>query len=479
MRHYLLVFCMVTCFINAAFGQDKKTVTGNFIDVPFKQFVQETETQTGCRFYYDAAETDSIKITHTANQEILAELLTAVLKNTGLRYSLDDKGRVFITKQVEIFTSLPPDFFGKNKIKDTTGFAVSEPVDFEKENAANRLKSSLENKLFEIGLKTNTIAEGSATIAGYIRDAKSGETVIGANIYTDDKKYGAVTDQFGYFSLTLPKGRHVLLVSSIGMSDTKRQVMLYANGKLNVEMYEYVPTLKRVIVSADKTVNVKSVDMGVQKITMKNIRQVPTAFGEADILRAVLTLPGVTSAGESSTGFNVRGGAADENLILFSDATIYNPSHFFGFFSAFNPDVVKDVELYKSSIPEKYGGRVASVLDVTSREGSMKKIDGSGGIGPLTSHVMLEGPIDSGKTSIILAGRTTYSDWILKQIPNQEYANSSASFYDANMIISHEFDAKNNLYVTGYISQDKFSLNSDTLYQYSNKNANIKYKHIL
>ncbi len=445
--------------------------------MPFSQFVLEAESQTGCHFYYDAALTDSIKITHTADRETLDVMLDAVLNNTGLHYSIDGQNRVFISK-IQIYTSLPPGFFGRQKGKDTTTFAVADVEDNEKDNARNKLKASLENKLFEIGIKTNNIGQGNATIAGYVRDEKTGEPVIGANIYTDDKKTGTVTDQFGYYSLTIQKGRHLLLISSIGMNDTKRQIMLYSDGKLNVELFTYVPSLKRVIVSADKTVNVKGVDMGVQKINIRNIKQVPSAFGEADVLRVVLTLPGVTSVGESSTGFNVRGGAADENLILFSDATIYNPSHFFGFFSAFNPDVVKDVELYKSSIPEKFGGRLASVLDVSSREGNKKKFAGSGGLGPVTSRFTLEGPIDSGKTSFILGGRTTYSDWILKQIPNDAYKKSIASFYDVNLNISHEFNAKNNLYITGYISQDRFRFNSDTLYKYSNKNANIKYKHI-
>lgn len=478
MRLYLVAFFTIAAFINSAYCQTAKPVTGNFVDIPFSQFVVEVESQTGYHFYYDASQTDSIKVTHRAGQEPLNLLLDEVLRNTDLHYSIDDQGRVFITKRVQIFTTLPPGFFGRKKNTDTSSFIVVDAGDNEKDIANNKLKASLENKLFEIGTKTSNVSQGNATIAGYIRDEKTGEPVIGANIYTENKKSGTVTDQFGYFSLTLQKGRQLLLISSIGMNDTKRQVMLYSDGKLNIELYEYVPTLKRVIVSADKTVNVKGVDMGVQKINIKNIKQIPTAFGEADVLRVVLTMPGVTSVGESSTGFNVRGGAADENLILFSDATIYNPSHFFGFFSAFNPDVVKDVELYKSSIPEKYGGRLASVLDVTSREGNKKKFAGSGGIGPLTSRLTLEGPIDSGKTSIIVGGRTTYSDWLLKQIPNDNYKNSSASFYDVNLILSHEFNAKNNLYISGYLSQDKFRLNSDTLYKYSNKNANIKFKHI-
>jgi len=237
-----------------------------------------------------------------------------------------------------------------------------------------------------------------------------------------------------------------------------------------------VKTLESVTISA--ALNVKSTTMGVQSIDIKTIKQVPVLFGEADVLRAVLTLPGVTSVGESSTGFNVRGGAADQNLILFNDATVYNPSHFFGFFSAFNPDIIKTAELYKSSIPEKYGGRLSSVLDVTAREGNKKKFEGSGGIGPITARVSFEGPIDSNRTSFIVSARTTYSDWLLRSIHNDAYGNSSAAFTDANVIVSHEINSNNNIYISAYMSNDKFRLNSDTLYGYSNRNGNIKWKHI-
>ncbi|HEX4849270.1 MAG TPA: TonB-dependent receptor, partial [Puia sp.] len=312
---------------------------------------------------------------------------------------------------------------------------------------------------------------------GYVRDIKSGEAIIGAAIYIDNPPIGVVTDQYGYFSFTLPRGRHVLKITSLGMKDTKRQIMLYSDGKLNIELQEFIPSLKAVTVISEKTSNVRSLQMGVERLNIKTIKQVPVVFGEADVLRAVLTLPGVTSVGEASTGFNVRGGSADQNLILFNDATIYNPSHLFGFFSAFNPDVVKDVELYKSSIPERYGGRLASVLDVTTRDGNKKKISGVGGIGPLTARFTLEGPIASEKTTFVVGGRTTYSDWLLKTIPNDDYKNSSAFFYDANLRISHEFNPKNTLYITGYLSNDQFKLNSDTLYKYGNKNFNVKWRH--
>src|SRR6202012_3701799 len=217
-------------------------------------------------------------------------------------------------------------------------------------------------------------------------------------------------------------------------------------------------SLKEVTISAEKVANVRSVEMGVNKLDIKSIKQIPTAFGEADVLRVVLTLPGVQSVGEATTGFNVRGGAADQNLILFNDATIYNPSHFFGFFSAFDPDIVKDIELYKSTIPEKYGGRLSSVLDVTDREGNKKLFTGSAGIGLLTSRLNIEGPIIKDKTSFIFGARTSYSDWLLKLLP-QAYKNSSASFYDVNLDISHQIDDKNTLYLYTYTSNDNFKLN--------------------
>ncbi len=241
-------------------------------------------------------------------------------------------------------------------------------------------------------------------------------------------------------------------------------------------MQEQVTSLKEVKISADKVANVRSVELGVTRLDIKSIKQVPAVFGEADVLRIVLTLPGEQSGGEAKTVFNFRGGSADQNLILLNDATIYNPAHFFGFFSAFNPDIVKDVELYKSSIPEKFGGRLSSVLDISDREGNKKKFTGSAGIGLLTSRLNIEGPIIKDKTSFIFGGRTSYSDWLLKLLPDA-YKNSQASFYDFNLDISHQINEKNNIYITTYLSKDKFKLNSDTSYSYLNRNFNIKWKH--
>ncbi|NCU05240.1 MAG: TonB-dependent receptor, partial [Chitinophagaceae bacterium] len=337
--------------------------------------------------------------------------------------------------------------------------------------------AALENKLYEVGDKNAANRQTTVTIAGYVRDAKTGEPVAGASVYINRSGFGATTDQYGYYSLSLPKGRHVLFIQSLGMSDTRRQVLLHGDGKLNIDLLSKVMTLKNITISAQKINNIKGTQMSVQKIDIKTIKQVPVVFGEADLLRVVTTLPGVKTVGEASTGLNVRGGAADQNLILYNDATIYNPSHFFGMFSALNTEVVKDVELYKSSVPVRYGGRLSSVLNITSREGNKKKMAGTAGVGLLTSRLELEGPLVKDKSSFILAGRTTYANWLLNLLPD-EYKNSKASFYDLNLNVNHEINRKNTLYLTGYMSNDRFNLSSDTLFGYGNKNVSLKWKHI-
>jgi hypothetical protein len=246
---------------------------------------------------------------------------------------------------------------------------------------------------------------------------------------------------------------------------------------LNIDLQQEVMTLNNVVVTADKTNQVRNLQMGVQRIDVKTIKQVPAVFGEADVLRVVMMLPGVKSVGEASTGLNVRGGSADQNLILFNDATVYNPSHLFGLFSAFNSEIIKDVQLYKSGIPVKYGGRLSSVLEVNSREGNKKEYTGSAGIGLLTSRFNVEGPLIKDKSSFLFGGRTTYANWLLNLLPS-EYKNSKASFYDVNLSTSHELNKNNNLYLTGYISHDGFNLNNDTSYSYGNKNFSVKWKHV-
>ncbi|HTI10221.1 MAG TPA: TonB-dependent receptor [Puia sp.] len=451
-------------------------VTVNFQKIPLDSLMQELERQTGYHFYYDTTDFDSTKVDISAEGQPFYKVLNEVFSGTEITYSIDRYRHVFIGKGEAIHTDLDPAFFDKVS-PDRNALAAGDTIHDYLEEVGKQPVATLENKLYVVGEKVTGPLQGLAHVAGYTRDSKTGEPVVGASIYVENPRIGVSSDQYGYYSISLPRGRHILNIQSIGMRDTRRQIMVYGDGKMNIDLLTQVLTLKKVIVSAEKASNVKRTEMGVQKMDIKTIKQVPVVFGEADVLRVVMTLPGVKTVGEASTGLNVRGGAADQNLVLFNDATIYNTAHFFGMFSAFNPEVVKDIELYKSSVPAKFGGRLSSVLDINSREGNKKEITGSAGIGLLTSRLNVEGPIVKDKTTFILGGRTTYANWLLANLPDQ-YKHSRASFYDLNLNITHEINKKNSLFFTGYLSQDRFNLNNDTTYSYGNKNISLKWKHI-
>src|SRR5450755_2871916 len=448
-------------------------ISGTFHDLTIQEFTEEIEQQTNYFFYYDITLFDSLRITMTVNKEPLSAVLDQAFEKTDFNYSIGPHNEVYLTKVAIVQTNLtasPADTL-KGKRRGHPAY-----VDDGVNQNSHLQAATLENKLYQIGVNSANNGQPAALISGYVRDAKTGEAVIGASIYMDKPRIGVSTDQYGYYAISLPKGRLILNIQSIGMKDTRRQILLAGDGKMNIDLQGQVMMLKNVIISAEKLSNIRGVQMGVQKLDIKTLKQVPVVFGETDLLRVLETLPGVKSVGEASTGLNVRGGSADQNLILFNDATIFNPSHFFGFFSAFNPDVVKSVELYKSSIPARYGGRLSSVVDVVSREGNKKEFAGSAGIGLITSRLEIEGPLLKDKTSFILAGRTTYANWMLNLLP-PEYKLSRASFYDLNLNISHQINKNDNLYLTAYASKDNFNLNSDTTYGYGNLNLSLKWKH--
>lgn len=471
----------VLCFIGfccAIFSPSLKaqnvTINGEFKNMYFPEFAKQIEAKTNFHFYYKKADLDSFPIDVAIANESIIQILNQLFQNTTFRFSIDTFNHVFITKNIKLQTHLSADFFipGKNNVVEN-----GEELKNKESQKQVLVHNFAENKLFKIGSQSSA-KKNQAVLSGFVQDIRNGEAIPGASIYIDSIYTGIVTDQFGYYSITLKPGRHTLKVASLGMKTALRHLLVYSDGKLNIELKDEILSLKNVIVTSDIKSNVRSTQMGIDRLSVKTIKEVPMVFGEADILKVVLTLPGVTSVGEASAGFNVRGGSADQNLILFDGATIYNPSHLLGFFSAFNADVIKGVELYKSVVPVKYGGRLSSVLDVTSKDGNDKKIAGTGGIGLLTSKFTLEGPIKKDKTSFILGARTTYSNWILKAVPNQAYSNSRASFYDADIHISHTINSKNNLYLTGYVSNDNFRFDRDTTYKYGNRNAIVKWKHI-
>jgi hypothetical protein len=473
MKHlYLLILCsLLFCRLSYAQNAPGGLIDVNYNQAGIEQVATDLESKTGYHFYYDPKTYDSLRVTLQMRQQPLSKVLDAMFNNTSFRYAITNQQEVLLTKGRTIQTQLAEGFFGRRVAPASAGQQAA-AIGFDDRQVQ---ESTLENKTYEIGFKTNTIAAGNATIAGYVKDVKTGEPISGAAIFAADVKTGVNTDQYGFFSLTLPKGRHTINITALGMRDTHRQLVLYSDGKMNLDIQEQNQVLKEVKISAEKLANITNVQMGSAKMDIKTIKEIPAVFGEADVLRAVLVLPGVQTVGEATTGFNVRGGAADQNLILLDGMTIYNPSHFFGFFSAFNPELVKDVQLYKGDIPERLGGRLSSVLEVTNREGDSSKFTGSAGIGLLTSRLDVEAPIDK-STSLLFGARGTYADWLLNLLP-AAYKNSTAHFYDGDFKIRHDFDSKNTLFFEAYGSYDNFRLNSDTTYAYSNQNAQLKWKH--
>ncbi len=464
---FILVSFLFSAFPAITQTREYPSVTLRFDTLTMEQSLLLLEKETGYKFYYDVTQFDTTKVNISVQNMPLPEVLDKLVFESQFGYAIDKQKNVFFGRNISIQTTIPGSFFESAKTEAET---TPEIADTTAQVAA------ADDKIYNIGQRTAQTPQGRYIVNGYVRDQKSGEPVIGASLQIAGTSLGTVTDQFGYFTLMVPAGSQTLTIQSMGMEDATRRLMIRGGGSLNIDMIEKVMTLKNVVISAQKTANIRGTQLGLQRMDIRAIKQVPVVLGEADILRVVLTTPGVKTVGEASTGLNVRGGAADQNLMLFNDMNIYNPSHFFGMFSAFNPEIVKDVELYKGSIPAQYGGRLSSVVNINSREGNKKKFEGSAGIGLLTSRLNLEGPIIKDRSSFIVGGRSTYANWLLEKLPN-EYKNSKASFYDINLIVTHELNKKNTLYITGYTSNDRFNLNSDTIFQFNNKNASVKLKH--
>lgn len=413
---------------------------------------------------------EEIKVTADYKSKNFLERLSYELSQQG--YSLTLMGNdIYVLKGEALVTQLPAGYFEKTVLQGTGSLNSLSNQD---------IVASSMNKLYKIGDPNLMKQPGKASIKGYIRNSESGEPIVGISVSVDDPRTSVTTDAYGFYRILLPRGGNIVKLSGYGYEDSRLNLELYSDGNLDINMREKVYSLKGVTFSAENVQHLRGTQMGLEKVRIDRIKHVPAVFGESDVMKIVLTLPGVKSVGEASGGFNVRGGATDQNLILFNEGTIYNPTHLFGLFSAFNSDIVKDIELYKSTIPARYGGRISSVLEINNREGNNKKITGSAGIGLLTSKLHLEGPIVKDRTTFILGARSTYSDWILGLLPEDSgYKNGTASFYDISGGISHKIDSKNTLYLYGYYSRDGFNFSIDTSFRYQNINASVKWRGIL
>jgi hypothetical protein len=320
-------------------------------------------------------------------------------------------------------------------------------------------------------------AQNEYTIKGVISEKSSNETLIGVNIILPDLLKGTTTNGYGFYSITLPKGTYSIEISYLGFETIQKRITLDKNTTQNFSLIAASEQIDEVIVKSNSAIiSLKKPEMSVHKVSVKTIKEMPVVLGEVDIIKSIQLLPGVTSAGEGASGFNVRGGAEDQNLILLDEATLYSSSHFFGFFSIFNADAIKNIKLYKGGIPARYGGRASSVLDIHQKNGNKNEYHLIGGIGLISSRLMAEGPIKKQKSSFLIAGRASYVNLFLKANPKTK--DNALGFYDLNAKLNFDLDDNNKLYFSGYFGRDTFDIGGLFVNSYGNSTFNGRWNHL-
>lgn len=317
------------------------------------------------------------------------------------------------------------------------------------------------------------------TVSGYVKDDQSGETLIGISIGKTGTTIGALTNEYGFYSLTLPAGTHELQFSYMGYTQQKMTITLTGNKTIDVKMKRTDAQLQEVVITGkEQQKAINTISTSVAKLDIQELKKLPTLMGEVDVLRAIQTLPGVTTVGEGASGFNVRGGNSDENLILMDEAPVYNSTHLMGFFSVFNPDAVKNINLYKGSFPAEFGGRTASVLDIRMKDGNNQKLQVNGGISNIFSRLSVEAPIQKDKSSFIVAGRRSYIDVLMKPFLKGDMKDSKVYFYDLTAKANFKLNPKNTLFVSGYFGRDVFGFGKEANINWGNTTTSIRWNHV-
>jgi len=471
-RFYLIFIIFSFISISRSQAQNdsiKINYTGS--NVSFPEFVKEIESGSTIKFYFDPQWVDSIFVSEHFNNISIGQALKQILVNRNLHYYLDGRGNIIITKSV-IQTEIKYKWVDDDSIIKNIRYNNYTPNTIDK-----YISKDDKNRIEEIslGTKSNKV---TATITGYIRDQETGEPLIGAIIFIEGSTLGTSSDVAGYYMINIKCGTYKIGFRTLGMATIYKKVNVYSDGQLNINLLKDLVGLKEVVISENKYNNVKINQMGLEKLSVKEIKELPYAMGERDIIKASLFLPGIQTIGEASSGLNVRGGAADQNLFIMNNVPIYNTSHMLGMFSAFNADLIKDFKLYKSNIPIEFGGRISSVFEIRSKQGNRNDFSMKGGVSPITGRLLFEGPLIKDKSSFIIGIRSTYANWLLRTIDNPDIKNSNIYFDDITANLTHEINENNQISLFGYFSIDNYTLASNINYNFSNVGTSLNWKHV-
>ena len=474
----LIITIFLLAFNPLIYSQDNNSVFNiEFNNSNRKSVLEKIETISNYNFYFQEnwLEENTL-ISGNYKNKTIDEILSKIFEETDINYFID-KDRVILTKNSIIYNKLSDKYFGKQTNTDNLEPKSTKPIFFQEYDSKKSSDSKNTTNVILVGkesVDSNTLLY---TLSGYLKNSKNGDPISDITVKVKNTTIVTSTNADGYYILKLPTGINTIEIESLLYQKTSRKIVIYSNGKLNFSIAEKINQLDEVLIKGKSAQNIRTAVTGVTTIEVEGIKNVPLVLGERDVLKVALTIPGIKTAGEGSAGFNVRGGKEDQNLILLDNGTIYNPAHFFGFFSAINPYTITKVDIYKGGIPSEFGGRLSSVFDIKSKNGNTEKISGEGGIGPVTSNLTVSTPIAKGKSSLLLGGRATYSDWILRSLNDEKLKNSEASFYDLFAKYNHKINKSNSLETTLYYSKDAYSITSDSLYKYSNRLASLKWKH--
>lgn len=465
-------------FSTLAFSQtDNLSIT--FDNTDLKAALLEIEKKTSHSFFYDenwfAEPENSKKVSGNYKDKKTAFILEDILKGTEINFFVYGR-KIILTNNNYIYDELPPGFFGEDSLKGEE--SPQKPVFYQEfAKVPQQGEEAKGEELLFIGKEAKQKNETTFQLSGYVRNEKTGQPISSVLVKTEDGQITDVTDLDGFYVLNLPLGANIIQAQSLGFATSTKQVMMYSDGTYDFTLAESINQLGEIVIYGDRGENIRSVVTGVTSIEPEKMKVVPMVLGVRDVVKSALLMPGVKTTGEGAAGFNVRGGKTDQNLILLDDAVIYNPFHFFGFFSAVNPYAIGSVDIYKGNIPAEYGGRLSSVFDIQTKTPNMNKFSGEGGIGPVNGNLMLSIPIVKEKAALSVGGRYAYADWILRSLDEASLKDSKASFFDVNLKYAHILDDRNRLEATVYYSQDKFNLTPDSLQGYNNTLVSLRWEH--
>jgi len=450
-------------------------ITKDYQYLSWNQFVEKLETEHQIHFFYHPEDVSEIRTSEITVNKPLPEFLDHLLSPYQLKVITSPEGKLLIVRDF-MFKDLPKNFIQPPVIS----LSQEEKNQANPPTIANRFletKDEFINKELIIGNKSAQLKNRNAIFNGQVLNAHTKEPVEGATLYFKELGSGVATDLNGKFSCSIKPGTYTLTVKSVASKEAKFGLQLYSDGEAIVYLENESYMLNEVVVSSEEIDPVRSLNMGIEKISTKNIKEIPLILGESDILKVAEMLSGVQSLGEGTAGFNVRGSPSDQNLFIINDVHVYNPAHLGGFFSAFNSDAIQNFTLYKSNIPVNYGGRLSSIFDISARQGNMKSFKANGGISPITGRVLLEGPIQKDKSSYLVSIRSTYSDWMLKMVKDIEIKNSQAQFGDVFTNFTFNLNPHNNLTFFTYYSKDFINFYQRTNYRYNNLGSSLKWRH--